>query len=127
MYRTYINGAYYAAFYTSTTIVFSSNTWSSTKTMYFSTTQSYTYAPSKLTSKSTLTFTLTFTDTFSTIITISDILTNTIAITYYSTDVQYSTITRILAPSPSPINKCTCNIPLCNKLDLVLLTINNIV
>jgi hypothetical protein len=46
-----------------------------------------------------------------------------------NTDIQYSTITRITAPSPSivPKNKCTCVLPLCNKIDLVFLTINNIV
>jgi hypothetical protein len=121
----------YSAPYTSTytTITMSSWTFSSTSTMYYSTTRKYTYAPSKLTSKSTLIFTLTFTDTFSTIITISDILTDTIAMTYYTTDIQYSTVTLIIAPSPSivPKNKCTCVLTLCNKIDLVLLTINNIV
>jgi hypothetical protein len=99
----------------------------STNTIYISTTQSYT-ATSSLTSKSTLT-TLTFTDTISTKITIIDTMTDTIAITYYTTDVQYSTITRMLAPSPSqlPKNKCTCVFQLCNKIDLFLLIINNIV
>jgi hypothetical protein len=100
----------------------------SMSTMYFSTTRSYTETLT-LTSSSTLTnimvdhyietYSYTDFDTFMD----TDILINII------TDIQYSTITMKLAPSPSqlPKNKCTCVLPLCNKIDLVLLTINNIV
>jgi hypothetical protein len=93
--------------------------------MYFSTTQSYTATYASYTSTSTL----TNSNTYSTIITIIDTITDTDSMTYYTTDIEYSKITRIIAPSPSivPKNKCTCALPLCNKLDLVLLTINNIV
>jgi hypothetical protein len=98
--------------------------------MYYSTTRKYTYAPSKLIAKSTLTISYySITNTYSSLITIIDTMTNIDTFTNYETYIEYSTITRILASSPSqlPKDKCTCNIPLCNKIDLVLLTINNIV
>jgi hypothetical protein len=122
---TYINSKYSLRYYTSTTKAFSSATWSSTSTIYFLITHAYTATYASY----TITSTLTNSDTYSTIKTVIDILGNTDTMAYYTTDIQYSTITMILAPSPSivPKDKCTCVFQLCNKLDLVLLTINNIV
>jgi hypothetical protein len=95
--------------------------------MYFSTTQGYTYVSSPYTLGSTLTISYYSSYTDSLILTIIDTITSKDTFTNYETYVQYSTITRIIAPSPSPINKCTCVFQLYNKIDLVLLTINNIV
>jgi hypothetical protein len=113
---------------TYTTMTRSSATWSSISTMYFTTTQSYTTIYSYYTIglaiiNTYLSYIVTYLHTDYVTFTDTDILVS------FSTDVQYSTITMMMAPSPSivPKNKCTCNIPLCNKLDLVLLTINNIV
>jgi hypothetical protein len=97
--------------------------------MYFSTTQSYTYLYKILIPSEKATTTMTYSDTYSLIISIIDTMTNMDTFIDYETYVQYSTITRLLAPSPSilPKDKCTCVFKLCNKIDLVLLTINNIV
>jgi hypothetical protein len=111
-------------YYAYTTKAYSSMTYSSTL-MYFTTIQGYT----NISEISTLTISYSITYINSFLITITDTMTNKDTFTNYETYIQYSTITRIVAPSPSivPKNKCTCIIPLCNKLDLVLLTINNIV
>jgi hypothetical protein len=111
------------------TYTYSSYQWciglSSTSTMYYSTTQSYIYT--FLSNTLTTSYSPTYTNSL--IISTKNTIANTNSLTYYTTNIQYSTITRVMAPSPSllPKDKCTCNIPLCNKLDLVLLTINNIV
>jgi hypothetical protein len=127
-FSSYINGRYYNVYSTYTYSIWYSSKWSSTNTLYFSTTQSYTY--SLLYTSGLVFFTSHYTSYVNTlIISTTNTLTITNSLTYYSTDIQYSTITRILAPSPSilPKNKCTCVLTLCNRIDLVLLTINNIV
>jgi hypothetical protein len=92
--------------------------------MYFSTTRSYTKASSsKLTSKSTLTSTITISYTISAKITNSNTFTNTIALTYYTTYIQYSTMTIKMMPSPSP--KTILNDKVELNADLLLITINS--
>jgi hypothetical protein len=105
-------------------MAFSSASWKSTL-LYYYTTKGYIY----ISDTSTLINTYVLSNIYYPIITIFGTMIDKDTFINYETFVQYSTITRILAPSPSqlPKNKCTCNIPLCNKLDLVLLTINNIV
>jgi hypothetical protein len=122
-YNTLISS--YICYYSNTYKAWCSATWSSTSMSYY-TRQSYT-ATSTIIYSSTLKISNSPTYTNSQIISITIINTDIYTITYSLTDIQYSTITRMLAPSPSPMNKCTCIIPLCNKLDLVLLTINNII
>jgi hypothetical protein len=129
-YWTYINGVYTNEYYAYTTKTCSSVTWSSTNTMYFKTTRSYTATSSLYTIESTLTIYTYYNHYFETYLK-TDFVTiiDTDILISFSTVILYSTITRLLAPSPSILqkNKCTCALQLCNKIDLVLLTINNIV
>jgi hypothetical protein len=101
----------------------SSAAWSSTLMYYISTTQGYTYV------SDVSTLIISYYNSYSETNTYRDFFTfiDTVELLCFNTDVQYSTITRMIAPSPSPIKKCTCVFPLCNRIDLVLLTINNIV
>jgi hypothetical protein len=113
-------------YYSYSTKTFSSYTWKSTSTLYFSTKQGFTYV-SDIETVTIYTYYSHYIETYSYVDLVT--FTETDILVSFSTYIQYSTITRIVAPSPSilPKNKCTCIIPLCNRLDLVLLTINNIV
>jgi hypothetical protein len=128
-YGTYINGVYTKAYYTSTKGIVNAMHMINTNILYLYTTQSYTATSSPY--SSTLTLKISYYSSYmeNYLYTDCNILTDTNSMTYYTTDIQYSTITRIIAPSPSIVlkDKCTCILPLCNKIDLVLLTINNIV
>jgi hypothetical protein len=122
---SYINGVHTDHFYSMTSVTLSRFTWSSTL-MYFSTKKGYTYASGILTYSSTLTISYSPTYTNSKIISITNIKTDIYTMTYSLRDIHYSTITSIIAPSPSilPKNKCTCVFQLCNKINLVLISIN---
>jgi hypothetical protein len=122
-YDTYINGVYTNNFYTYTDYIPYRSVSSTLR--YFSTTHGYTYVSNILTL--TISYYPSYTETY--LYTDCNIMVNSEIYISFSTNIQYSTITRILALSPSslPMNKCTCIIPLCNRIDLVLLTINNIV
>jgi hypothetical protein len=114
-YRT--AGGYY---YTNTYVTYSSATWSSTL-MYFKTTQGNTYISSPY-SSSTLTISYYSSYIYSKKLKTTNTKSNIIAMTYYSTDTLYSTITIKLMPSPSP--KTILNDKLELNADLLLITIN---
>jgi hypothetical protein len=112
-YYTYINGEYTNVYCTSTTKAVSSITVKSTDTIYFSTYPKYTYA---LLLESGLIYLTSYYASYiySSIISITNTKTNINSLTYYTTNIQYSTITRIVAPSPSSLPKyntmkrCNC-------------------
>jgi hypothetical protein len=118
-YGTYVNGTFTDYYYSSTYSTCSSHYYTNTNTMYISTSQGYTY----VSDISTLTNTIT-NHYFETILyTNCNIMTETDVLIKFSTDIQYSTITRIEAPSPSIVPKCefTCNVQSCNNIDLFIL------
>jgi hypothetical protein len=88
-------------------------------TMYFSTTQGYTY----VSNKATIMNTISNSYTYSAKITNSNTFTNTNSLTYYTTYIQYSTMTIKMMPSPSP--KTILNDKVELNADLLLITINS--
>jgi hypothetical protein len=131
--KTVSNGCYYDSglwakfnyILTSTYSTISSLKWTNTNTWYYLTDYQYT-------ATSILIYTLTQTSSYyssyieSSIIIDYNTITNKNVLISFSTDIQYSTITMILAPSPTylPKQKCTCIIQLCNKINLILISIN---
>jgi hypothetical protein len=121
-YSPYINGAYRncGTLYSSTYSAYNGGTWSSTL-MYYRTSRKYTY---KLLAASGLIYLNSY---YSNTYTFSSIKTNTMtsinSLTYYTTDVRYSTITKILYSSSSqfPNDEFTCNVQSCNDIELFIL------
>jgi hypothetical protein len=126
---TYTNGVYTNYYYTYTRKTFNYFYWSPTSTIFYSLSEGYLAILSAYTILSAIinTYYPSYIETY--LYTDYVTFTNTISLLNISTDIQYSTITRMIAPSPSILSKdkCTCVFSLCNRLDLVLLTINNIV